>query len=78
MGRTFGIRQFVDGLQRITPTGGALDRVDRARTAASPNSMMWDIADPYRRGSRAARACALELDGLVLDLGRLLGCKPVS
>lgn len=76
--RTFGLRQFVDGLSRITRTGSATDRIAEVRDAAAPNSMMWDIADPYRRGSRAARACARELDGLVIEIGRGLGYEPIA
>ncbi len=76
--KVFGLRQFVDGLDRITPSGAPSERVDQVRARAAPNSMMWDIADPYRRGSRAARACARELDDLVLRLGVGLGYEAVA
>lgn len=76
--RTFGLRQFVAGLGRVTPAGAVKDRIAQTRDAVAPNSMTGDIADPYRRGSQAARSCARELDGLVLDLGRGLGLEPVA
>jgi protein-tyrosine phosphatase len=75
--KVFGLRQFVDGLSRTTPRGSPLERIGQVREAAVPNSMMWDIADPYRRGRRAARRCADELDDLVLRLGIGLGYEPV-
>lgn len=76
--RVFGLGHFVDGLARVSPSGQPAERIAQVRAAAAPNSMMWDIADPYRRGSRAARACARDLDRLVLDLGRGLGYQPVT
>src|SRR5690606_36496373 len=76
--RVFGVRQFVDGLARVTVAGGPSEaRMEQVRDAVAPNSMMWDIDDPYRRGSRAARACADQLDDLVLRLGVGLGYQPV-
>ena len=36
--------------------------VATAASIAKPNSMTWDIADPYRRGEKAARECADQLD----------------
>ncbi|KAB7744849.1 low molecular weight phosphatase family protein [Nostocoides sp. F2B08] len=76
--RVFGLRQFVDGLNRTPGAGSDLERVSRARQQLAPNSMMWDIADPYRRGRRAARRCAHELDDLVLRLGVGLGYEPIA
>jgi protein-tyrosine phosphatase len=75
--KVFGLRQFVDGLHRITPAGAATERVAQVRAAVTPNSMMLDIADPYRRGSRAARTCAQVLDGLVLEVGVGLGYERI-
>lgn len=78
VGRVFGLRQFVDGLERVNASGPPADRVALVRDAVAPNSMMWDIDDPYRRGPRAARACADQLDELVLRLGVGLGYKPIA
>ena len=76
--RVFGLRQFVDGLERVSASGPASERVAQVRDAVAPNSMMWDIDDPYRRGARAARACAAQLDDLVLRLGVGLGYQPIA
>lgn len=74
----FGLRQFVDALDRARAAGTEDDRTLHARSVMQPNSMMWDIEDPYRRGRRAARRCADELDDLVLRLGIGLGYEPVA
>jgi len=76
--RVFGLRQFIDGLERVSASGSSGERVAQVRDAVAPNSMMWDIDDPYRRGSRAARACADQLDDLVLRLGVGLGYEPIA
>ena len=76
--RVFGLRQFIDGFERVSASGSSGERVAQVRDAVAPNSMMWDIDDPYRRGSRAARACADQLDDLVLRLGVGLGYEPVA
>jgi protein-tyrosine-phosphatase len=76
--KVFGLRQLVDGLSEVGSAGSAQDRLAGAIAAVRPNSMMWDIADPYRRGRRAARRCADELDDLVLRLGLGLGYEPVA
>lgn len=76
MAKVHGLRQFVDAL---APDGGSPDqRISATAQLVRPNSMTWDIADPHGRGRRAARACADELDDLVLRLGRGLGYEPVS
>jgi protein-tyrosine phosphatase len=74
----FGLRQIVDALERSGANGSARERILQARSVSQPNSMMWDVADPYRRGRRAARRCADELDDLVLRLGVGLGYEPVA
>jgi protein-tyrosine phosphatase len=77
-GRVFGLGQFVDGLGRVAPTGSSHERIAQVGRAVAPNSMVWDIADPYRRGSQAARTCARDLDALILALGVGLGCQPIA
>lgn len=61
--RVFGFQQFA----RASP--GALIGADlaqeRQRAAAVPDSMTWDIADPFGRGRSAARHCAEEIDALL-------------
>lgn len=76
--RVAGLRQFVDALARSAPSGTPAERVSQARAALAPNGMRWDVVDPYGRGSRAARVCARELDGLVLQLGESLGYEPIA
>ena len=76
--KVFGLRQFVDGLPGTVSNGSPVERVSHAREQVAPNSMMWDVADPYRRGRRAARRCADELDDLVFRLGVGLGYEPVA
>lgn len=38
------------------------DRVAAALKASGRNSMAWDVADPHRRGRRAAKKAAQEID----------------
>lgn len=61
--KVFGLRQLADALARVdVPPSGGLAALDAALGAAQPDSFSWDIADPYRRGARAARACADQVD----------------
>ena len=76
--RVFGLRQFVAGLGDVTTGASAVERVAHARERMVPNSIMLDIADPYRRGRAVARQCAEELDELVRRLGVGLGYEPVA
>lgn len=64
--RTFGLGQFAEAVGRLESTDlPAGELVARLRNVASPNSMGWDVDDPYKRGKRAARAAARQIDGLV-------------
>ena len=65
--KVFGLHQFTDALALVSPgvTGKALE-TEVARVSA-PDSMTWDVADPYRRGRRVAGKCADEID-VALDL----------
>ena len=47
------------------PESNAFDRVERLVSVAGQNSMSLDVEDPYRRGARAAEACADEIDQLL-------------
>lgn len=55
------------GASRAEDSAGsdAFDRVDRLVSVAGQNSMSLDVEDPYRRGARAAEACADEIDQLL-------------
>lgn len=61
--KVFGLRQLSDALSRVpTATGGGLAALDAALAVTAPDSLTWDIADPYQRGAAAARVCADEID----------------
>lgn len=75
LGYVFGLRQFVDTLDRWSADQEPV-RIDEMRKLVAPNSAKWDVRDPYRRGQEAARRCADELDDLLLRLGAGLGLEP--
>lgn len=60
--KVFGLRQLADALGRRTGEAHGLAALDSALGVAQPDSLSWDVADPYRRGAKAARACADEID----------------
>ena len=65
--RVFGLHQFTDALDRVPPGMTGLALVTEVARVCAPDSMTWDVADPYRRGRRAASKCADEIDA-ALDL----------
>ena len=72
--KVMGLLQFVDAAERLgTVVPGITEPptsqpravptwVAEAASLARPNSMTRDIADPYRRGEKAARECAAQID----------------
>ena len=58
----FGLHQFADALERVPAGVTGLALVTEAGRVSAPDSMTWDVADPYRRGRRAAGRCADEID----------------
>lgn len=60
--KVFGLRQLADALDRSTTSEGGLAALDAALATAGPDSLAWDVADPYKRGKTAARTCADEID----------------
>jgi len=67
--KLFGLHQLVDALERMSPARTGVHLVDAAHRACAPDSMTWDVADPYGRGTAAARKAADEIDealGVVL------------
>jgi protein-tyrosine-phosphatase len=64
--KVLGLRQFaVDRLPARAsgspgPSGAAL--LHATYRASQPDSMTWDVSDPHRRGAKAARRCADEID----------------
>jgi len=63
--KVFTIGQFAEIVRAAGPglTGRAL--LDHAAGHRGPADPALDVADPYRRGPEAARACADQLDGLL-------------
>ena len=60
--KLFGLNQLVDALERTPPTSTGVRLVDDAHRASAPDSMTWDVPDPYGRGRAAARKAADEID----------------
>jgi sulfate adenylyltransferase/protein-tyrosine phosphatase len=73
--RLFGLRQTA---QAVSPDALAGPDFLRLLARSAPaDSMTLDVADPHGRGRRAARACAFELDSLLLTLLPALTGAPV-
>ena len=60
--KLFGLHQLVDALERTSPASTGVRLVDDAHRACAPDSMTWDVPDPYGRGRAAARKAADEID----------------
>lgn len=73
--RLFGLRQVAHAVTEETPSGRDFLRL--LASSAPNDSMTLDVADPHGRGRRAARACASELDSLLLTLLPALTGAPV-
>ncbi|MFC7488073.1 low molecular weight phosphatase family protein [Knoellia sp. CPCC 206453] len=72
--KVFGLAQLADALERIPTSAGGLAALDAALAAARPDSLAWDIPDPYKRGKAAARACADTIDeALAVIVPALIG-----
>lgn len=71
----FGLRQVAHAMTEPTPSGR--DILPWLGHRAPADSMSLDVADPHGRGRRAARACASELDSLLLTLLPALTGAPV-
>lgn len=63
--KVFSLGQFAGGVQRV---GSALSGVDLVKTVATTSGVAQiraDVADPYRRGRRAAAEAATQIDELL-------------
>ena len=64
--KVFTLGQFAEAVAALgedAPRGRALiDAIGRHRTQADPRH---DVADPYRKGAEAGRACAVRIDELL-------------
>lgn len=70
--RIIGIGQFAAAASALRAEGSALPSADGVAElnpavvrAVGPNSMGYDVEDPYRQGNKAATACADQIDGLL-------------
>ncbi|MDV3223018.1 MAG: low molecular weight phosphatase family protein, partial [Intrasporangium sp.] len=78
--KVLGLHQFADAIDRLppgptVPTGPALTA--EAQRVSKPDSMTWDVSDPHRRGAKAARRCADEIDAALAQIvPALLGRTP--
>ena len=63
--KVFGLHQFADALARVRAPARGLELLDQVYAATRPDGVNADVADPYRRGTAAARACAQEIDALL-------------
>ena len=72
--KVFGLRQLADALERRHTVGGGLEALDGALAIAAPDSLAWDIVDPYKKGKAAARVCADQIDdALAVIVPALIG-----
>ncbi|GAA6527070.1 low molecular weight phosphatase family protein [Intrasporangium sp. DVR] len=67
--KVLGLHQFADAVGRLPRDTPRRDLVALAHRLSSPDSMTWDVSDPHRRGAKAARRCADEIDAA---LGRIV------
>jgi sulfate adenylyltransferase/protein-tyrosine phosphatase len=76
--KVFGLHQLADALSRAPSSASGLAALEAALVLARPDSLAWDVADPYGRGRKAARAAAAEIDeALAVIVGRLTGIPAV-
>lgn len=74
--KVLGLNQLADAIGRVPAPGGGLETLDAALAVARPDSLAWDVADPYGRGRRAAKRCADEIDAaLAVILPALNGIR---
>ena len=60
--KVFGLHQLAEGVLRSGSHEGGLAALDAALAVAPPDSLALDVADPHRRGARAAKVCADDID----------------
>jgi protein-tyrosine-phosphatase len=63
--KVFSLGQFAAGVQRVDSTLSGLALVKTVATTSGVAQVRADIADPYRRGRRAAAAAAAQIDELL-------------
>ena len=74
--KVFGLRQLAHALGRSNADEGGLAALDAALAVSGPDSLGWDVTDPFGQGSAAARRCAAEIDeALQVIVPRLTGTR---
>jgi protein-tyrosine-phosphatase len=63
--KVFSLGQFAAGVQRVEPTLSGLALVHTVASTSGVAQVRADVADPYRRGRRAAAAAAAQIDELL-------------
>lgn len=63
--KVLGLMQFAEVVGRLYRSGTGPRLVKQAYAASKPDSMTWDIGDPYKRGRAAARRAADEIDAVL-------------
>ena len=66
--KVFGLRQLGDALGQLPADTDRHDLPERVHAVSAPDSMGWDVRDPYRRGSKAARVCADDIDAALRQI----------
>lgn len=66
--KVFSLGQFAAGVQRVDSTLSGLDLVKTVASTSGVAQVRADIADPYRRGRRAAAEAAAQIDELLVTV----------
>lgn len=66
--KVLGLNQFVEVVGRMYRPGTGPRLVKQAHAASRPDSMAFDIGDPYKRGRSAARVAADEIDAVLAKI----------
>ena len=69
-GKVRGLGQFARAVAKadLQGAGTVEERVAAVLQASGRNSMAWDVADPHRRGRRAAKKAADQIDQYLTSL----------
>ena len=71
--KVFGFRQLADAVTRVQVPGRGLLLLDQAVAVGRRDGLNFNVADPYGRGPKVARACADIIDA---GLNRILPLLP--
>lgn len=71
--KVFGLKQLAKAGGQVPAGIHGLAGLDAALRVAPPDNLSFDLADPYKRGAKAAAACANEIDRCLELILPLLG-----